>query len=112
MLRLIFQLLGLLALLTAPLPAAAIAPPAMAATEAANGHCEETMAAPGDQDEDQADHPCCKGSKSGCCPVVAPLGGSASAGSAAGTGSAHRSPTDAFLPGSAGPPLTQPPTLS
>ena len=51
MLRLMFQLLGLMAILLAPLPAAA-APPQPAAVASGAEHCSETDASASHEDQD------------------------------------------------------------
>lgn len=114
MARLILSLLGLLALIVAPLPAAAIASPATVAA-AGSGHCAESAGA-ADRDEepaqDQDEHPCCKSSAGGCCPVGASFGSPASPRLAGETTADRRLREELVPPGSAVPPLMEPPTLA
>ena len=115
MLRLMFQLLGLLALLLAPLPAAA-APPQPAAVASGAEHCSETDASASHEDqdrsqEDEAKHPCCE-SGLNCCPVAAGYAGPALPRLGDAASPAHHPLASAFLLGAANPPLTEPPTLA
>jgi hypothetical protein len=115
MLRLVSHLLALLALLLAPLPAAATAPPpAPVAAEAE--HCEQTDADASHRDSNDPQkgekHPCCKNSTSSCCPVAARLAGCGSPQGAEAAKPSHRTRVEVFLLGTSGPPLTEPPTFA
>jgi hypothetical protein len=103
----------MIALLLAPLPAAAAAAPSVAAASAAAAHCEDagTGASHTDQSDD-AKQPCCKNSLGSCCPAAAPLAGPSLPSGANATVADHRPAIETFLPGSAEPPLTDPPTLT
>lgn len=118
MLRLFLQLIGMLALILAPLPAAAaIAPPAAAAAAVwPAGHCAETESGvdqqKGEPSQDKAKHPCCKSGAGGCCPAGASFASPASARVGDDTSAGRRAPTESVPPGSAVAPLTEPPTLA
>ena len=114
MVRLFSQLLTLLALLLAPMPAVAAAPSAAVTAEAE--HCEQTEAGASERDSDDpqedAKHPCCKNSMSSCCPVAAPISGSGSPSCLEATTPGHRARAEIFVLGTSGPPLTEPPTFA
>ena len=117
MVRLLSQLLALLAVLMAPLPAVAAAPlPTAAAVTAEAEHCEQAGADASHRDRDgpqeDAEHPCCKNSMSSCCPVAAPMSGSGSLSRVEATKSSHHARAETFVLGTSGPPLTEPPTFA
>jgi hypothetical protein len=116
MVRLISHLLGFLALLLAPLPAAALAPPSPAVLASPSEHCEDTGAGASHRDaedkQEEGKHPCCKNSAGSCCPAAASFAGTGPAQPGIETDPAHRAQLQAFPLGSAVPPLTEPPTFA
>jgi hypothetical protein len=114
---LLLQLLGLLALLLAPVPAlAAPLPDAQLAISA--GHCDEGKPASmqaehqDDSTSDKDKHPCCKDGMKGCCAAASVFGGTHQALFVESLVLAHHQTREPVLSGAAGPPPTEPPIFA
>jgi hypothetical protein len=116
MVRFLSQLLALVALLLASLPASAAAAPREAAAAAGAEHCERTDAGASQQGRDDpqedGERPCCKNTANGCCPIAAPTSGSDSPSRVYAAKVDHRTRVELLLLGTSDPPLTEPPTFA
>lgn len=116
MVRLISHLLWLMALLLAPVPAVAVPQPAEAMTASAE-HCDEGEAGKSDlhddasQEDGDRDGPCCK-DMGHCCPAAAPFTAQTVIWKDAVGRLSNRAWAEIFMLGTAGPPLTEPPTIA
>lgn len=117
MFRLIFQLLGLVAVLLAAAPASAavFAQPASAAGVEAEHCANETATAQHDEGDSQpgeAEHPCCVSSMGGCCPLAAAFGRLNFSRPHELTGGAHHVGSDGITAGAEVSPNTEPPIFA
>lgn len=114
MVRLISHLLWLVALLLAPLPAAATSS-AAATMSASAQHCDEGEASKSSQHDDRSqedgDRSCCK-DMGHCCPAAVPFTAQDAKRHAEISTPTHGPWAEIFMSGSAGPPLTEPPTIA
>jgi hypothetical protein len=116
MARLISHLLWLMALLLAPVPAVAVQQPAKAMTAAAD-HCDEGDASKSDHHDDQSqqdgegDGPCCK-DMGHCYPAAVPFSAQGTQRHSQVSTPTHGAWAEIFMSGTAGPPLTEPPTIA